>query len=169
MTKTTTTLLFPPSEKMSKVLFNADESVLQQWEQMHRPPDTIPTSGPVYGGQTREKCSSPRAGLIVPPPPRGASSGTRRHSVISSSRDTVTSFPLKPNGSGGVERSPGGVLKHDKRRISEVWLGIATFLTCSDSAGQQVMRIVFFLLFFGLTLRGYAQNVHIFIPKNNIK
>ena len=124
---TSFSFFFPLSEKMSKVLFNADESVLQQWEQMHRPPDTIPTSGPVYGGPAREKTSSPRAGLIVPPPPRGSSCGTRRHSVISSSRDTVTSFPLKANGSGGVERGGGsGVLKNEKRRISEVWLG--TFL-----------------------------------------
>ena len=34
--------------EMSKVVFNPDESVLRQWEQMHRPPDTIPTSGPQF-------------------------------------------------------------------------------------------------------------------------
>ena len=46
---------------------------------MHRPPDTIPTSGPVR---------NTRAGLIVPPPPKGSSgsgsnNNNRRHSVIS--------------------------------------------------------------------------------------
>jgi len=85
---------------MSKVVFNADDSVLRQWEQMHRPPDTIPTSGPMR---------NTRAGLIVPLPPKG-SGGTRRHSVISSSRD-VTAFPIRTN--EGV---------NDARRPSDLWL-----------------------------------------------
>lgn len=37
------------------VVFNPeDESVLRQWEEMHRPSDTFPTSGPVFtGGSTQ--------------------------------------------------------------------------------------------------------------------
>ncbi|XP_059093431.1 band 7 protein AGAP004871-like isoform X3 [Tigriopus californicus] len=91
--------------KMSKVAFNQDESVLRQWEQMHRPPEHIPTSGPSYPRSTSKES---RAGLIVP---ASRSGGNRRHSVISSSKDTVTAFPLKLNG-----------YPEDTRRPSEVWL-----------------------------------------------
>ncbi|TRY63289.1 hypothetical protein TCAL_06264 [Tigriopus californicus] len=90
---------------MSKVAFNQDESVLRQWEQMHRPPEHIPTSGPSYPRSTSKES---RAGLIVP---ASRSGGNRRHSVISSSKDTVTAFPLKLNG-----------YPEDTRRPSEVWL-----------------------------------------------
>lgn len=75
----------------------------------------IPTSGPFY--------KMPRAGLVVPPHPGGktggASTGARRHSVISSSKE-ITSFPLKAGG-GHRNGSMGG--SGDIRRPSEVWFG----------------------------------------------
>ena len=70
---------------------------------MHRPPDTIPTSGPVR---------NTRAGLIVPPPPK-VSGNSRRHSVISFSARDVTAFPIRTN-----EPSQ----KSDARRPSDLWL-----------------------------------------------
>ena len=64
-----------------------------------------------------------RAGLIVPPPPSmgaNGSSGSRRHSVISSPKDNIGShyLQLARNGAGG-KRSSGG---SEMRRPSEVWL-----------------------------------------------
>ncbi|XP_040575552.1 uncharacterized protein [Lepeophtheirus salmonis] len=93
-----------------------EESVLRQWEQMHRPPDTIPTSGPVY------RTSQSRAGLIVPLNRTGRKGSTRRHSVISSGRD-VSAFPLK----AGASPKDIRVIQHsvDTRRPSEVWMGKA--------------------------------------------
>ena len=132
---------------MSKVMFSQeDESVLKQWEQMHRPPDTIPTSGPAFA-RAREPPTS-RAGLIVQPSATGSmqqqhqqiasgrGSSGRRHSVISSSKDVVSSFPLKTGGERGSAAGGGGNnnghhrfsfgtlgQKIDMRRPSEVWLG----------------------------------------------
>ena len=101
--------------EMSKVAFTNEGSVLREWEQMHRPPENIPTSGPQY------TTKMPRSGLIVPPPTKKDS---RRHSVISSSKE-ITSFPLKPGGGGGGSSlrngSSGG--SGELRRPSEVWLG----------------------------------------------
>lgn len=100
------------SPASTKVMFNNGEgSVLKEWETMHRPPENIPTSGP-----PQYTTKLPRAGLIVPPPPKGSG---RRHSVISSSKD-VTSFPLKP---GFVKNGSSGGGSGDIRRPSEVWLG----------------------------------------------
>lgn len=111
---------------MSKVMFNAEESVLKQWEQMHRPPDSIPTSGPAGPRCGSGTLRTSASGLVVPhgrgSPACSAAAmtagaagagSTRRHSVISSSKDTVTSFPLRlSNGAG----------KNEPRRPSEVWL-----------------------------------------------
>ena len=89
----------------------AGESVLKQWETMHRPPDTIIKSGPQYGQRSSQKGS--RAGLIVPPPSYSRS-GSRRHSVISSPKDNVGQFPLRPSASKESRVS------NEPRRISEV-------------------------------------------------
>ena len=101
---------------MSKVIFGngdeAGESVLRQWETMHRPPDTIPKSGP-YAQRSGQ---SSRAGLIVPPPTYSRS-GSRRHSVISSPKDNIGQFPLRATGSKESRAS------YEARRISEVFLG----------------------------------------------
>jgi len=101
---------------MSKVIFGngdeAGESVLRQWETMHRPPDTIPKSGP-YAQRSGQ---SSRAGLIVPPPTYSRS-GSRRHSVISSPKDNIGQFPLRPSASKESRSS------NEARRISEVFLG----------------------------------------------
>lgn len=94
------------SAEMSKVVFNNEGSVLREWEQMHRPPENIPTSGPLY--------KVPRGGLIVP----SKSGGGRRHSVISSNKE-ITSFPLKPGSAKNGSMGGSG----DIRRPSEVWLG----------------------------------------------
>lgn len=98
------------TSEMSKVAFESSNkgSILGEWEQMHRPPENIPTSGPLY--------KVPRGGLIVPPHTKTTSMAGRRHSVISSSRD-ITSFPLKsgPQKNGSI----GG--SGDIRRPSEVW------------------------------------------------
>ena len=99
------------------------ESVLRQWETMHRPPDTIPTSGPQYQRMGSGGGGMSRAGLIVPPPSSmgaNGSSGSRRHSVISSPKDNIGShyLQLARNGAGG-KRSSGG---SEMRRPSEVWL-----------------------------------------------
>ncbi len=128
-------------------LSDEGDSVLRQWEQMHRPPDSIPTSGPRHpppqhhvehqvppqqvpevpgGGGSRlagalmapaaaaaaavrepqhHQRSGSRAGLIVAPGGATGSfrgSGSRRHSVVASSRDAVTTFPLRADGSGGA-------------------------------------------------------------------
>lgn len=102
---------------MSKVAFEGQESesVLREWETMHRPTDHIPTSGPQY---TKSLSSSSRAGLIVPPPGyiKGGTSG-RRHSAISPPKDIHIpgTFPLR-NGSKSSK------LDH-RRRLSEAWLG----------------------------------------------
>ena len=90
---------------------------------MHRPPDTIPTSGPQYQRMGSGGGGMSRAGLIVPPPPSmgaNGSSGSRRHSVISSPKDNIGShyLQLARNGAGG-KRSSGG---SEMRRPSEVWL-----------------------------------------------
>ena len=79
---------------------------------MHRPPDTIPTSGPVR---------KTRAGLIVPIPPKGSagSNSNRRHSVISFSARDVTAFPIRTN---------DATQKGDKRRPSDIWLSIFSTL-----------------------------------------
>ena len=104
--------------KMSKVVFGkcdeAEESVLRQWETMHRPPDTIPRSGPYAHRLSTGQAS--RAGLIVPPPTYSRS-GSRRHSVISSPQDNIGQFPLRASGSKDSRGS------NDHRRISEVFLG----------------------------------------------
>ena len=103
---------------MSKVIFGngdeAGESVLRQWETMHRPPDTIVTSGP--HAQRASISQSNRAGLVVPPPTYSRS-GSRRHSVISSPKDNIGQFPLRASGSKVSKSS------NDARRISEVFLG----------------------------------------------
>ena len=103
---------------MSKVAFTNNEgSVLREWEQMHRPPENIPTSGPHAHSFTTKM---PRSGLIVPPPPKGGSG--RRHSVISSSKE-ITSFPLKPGAGGSSLKNGSSGGSGDLRRPSEVWLG----------------------------------------------
>jgi hypothetical protein len=129
----------------ASAMLNSDESMLKQWEQMHRPPDSIPTSGPhftrahaaVAAAANKDHDGTKNLGVLktVPPNrsggggdvivPTTAGAGTRRHSVISSSRDRVTSFPLKTNGfsSKGGKLEKGG--KSDMRRPSEVWLGMA--------------------------------------------
>ena len=103
---------------MSKVIFGngdeAGESVLRQWETMHRPPDTIPKSGPY--AQRSSTGQSSRAGLIVPPPTYSRA-GSRRHSVISSPKDNIGQFPLRPSSSKESRAS------NEARRISEVFLG----------------------------------------------
>ena len=103
---------------MSKVIFGegeeAEQSVLRQWETMHRPPDTIPRSGPY--GQRSSTGQPNRAGLIVPPPSYSRS-GSRRHSVISSPKDNIGQFPLRPSVSRESRAS------NETRRISEVFLG----------------------------------------------
>ena len=103
---------------MSKVIFGegdeAGESVLRQWETMHRPPDTIPRSGPY--GQRSSSGQPTRAGLVVPPPSY-SKSGSRRHSVISSPKDNIGQFPLRAS----VSRESR--VSNETRRISEVFLG----------------------------------------------
>jgi hypothetical protein len=98
------------AEQPTKVAFDNEESVLRQWEQMHRPPENMPKSGPQFPIRV------PRAGLIVPQP-KGTS---RRHSVISSAKD-ISSFPLKAN--AGTSLKNGSFVAEDARRPSEVWLG----------------------------------------------
>ena len=109
--------------KMSKVIFGsgdeAGESVLKQWETMHRPPDTIPTSGPYAERSSLERAKGP--GLIVPPPKYSRPS-SRRHSVISSPKDNIGQFPLRPS------RSKESRDSNEPRRISEVFLGGKTFI-----------------------------------------
>jgi hypothetical protein len=107
---------------------------------MHRPPDTIPTSGPVR---------NTRAGLIVPPPPKG-SSNSRRHSVVSFSARDVTAFPIRTNESSQ---------KIDARRPSDLWLSkkqsMFPFLTKlyfvevsnGDSHPWPCLKLVMFLYF----------------------
>ena len=106
---------------MSKVIFGngdeAGESVLRQWETMHRPPDTIAKSGP-YAPRLSSTGQSGRAGLIVPPPTYSRSgSGSRRHSVISSPKDNIGQFPLR------TSTSKESRVSNEARRISEVFLG----------------------------------------------
>ena len=93
--------------EMSKVAFTNNEgSVLREWEQMHRPPENIPTSGPHAASFTTKM---PRSGLIVPPPPKGGSG--RRHSVISSSKEiTECRRPEPPLGGGGTINPDRGIL-----------------------------------------------------------
>ena len=88
---------------MSKVIFESGaegdsgegESVLRQWETMHRPPDTIPTSGPQYGHKfATSGTTSTQIGLIVPPPTSHSKSRSRRHSVISSPKTILLNFLL---------------------------------------------------------------------------
>lgn len=86
---------------MSKVSFTSNDSVLRQWEQMHRPNEEVPPEGPA---------KLQRAGLIVPMPPKGAPGG-RSHSLLTSTRD-VTAFPIRTNDTQSVSRRP-----------SDLWLG----------------------------------------------
>ena len=126
---------------MSKTVYTttnsaADEgSVLRQWEQMHRPPENIPKSGP------RDKHHHGGGGLVVDAPPSSSSSMLRRHSVVSSSKDNVTlgQFPLRTNGSTmmmghfqqqqhqggkkGFSVPGGGGDNNNSRRQSDMWMG----------------------------------------------
>ena len=115
--KIKTRTLEKAKRKMSKVIFGdgdgVPESILRDWETMHRPPDTIPTSGP--HAQRGQQLS--RAGLVVPPTVPHKGTGSRRHSVISSPKDNVgAQFPLRP--SATTKSSKGS---KDPRRISEAF------------------------------------------------
>ena len=135
---------------MSKVIFGngdeAGESVLRQWETMHRPPDTIAKSGP-YAPRLSSTGQSGRAGLIVPPPTYSRSgSGSRRHSVISSPKDNIGQFPLR------TSTSKESRVSNEARRISEVFLGgkTAKYLTTSRLTRVQFVNFPMFIIIHGL-------------------
>ena len=90
----------------AKVIFAEEESMLKQWENMHRPPGpdhVIPPSGPGHS----------QGGILVPT----HMDKDRRCSVISVNQTkTVSHFPLK------TKKSPGDRLG-DIRRPSDLWQG----------------------------------------------
>ncbi|XP_023336135.1 uncharacterized protein LOC111707286, partial [Eurytemora carolleeae] len=115
-----------------KVLFSEEgESVLKQWENMHRPPaigESIAPSGPVRGGGFGPRSAkSPGHNALAQ---THKQQRDRRWSVISVNQTKeVSNFPLK-----SVKEGP------EPRRPSEVWLAetesidvcalLLTFLSC---------------------------------------